>query len=138
MYGVNSRRRNHHCLVQPLSTRKHIGCTTPKSSSENPGNKSSVTIHASLIITTSYQNLFVTYLPSLGYMSLLSQSNHSLYLDLTTIYMIKQKQKSKINQNLKLTLNQAKEIKDTLFGFGTIFMKNMIYSKTTCRKSRNK
>ena len=72
------------------TTLKIVGCTpSALSSHENPGIKASVNIHASLFMTTSNKKLFVTHLPSLGYMSPLSQSNHSLYLDLATIYTIK-------------------------------------------------
>ena len=67
LYGVNPRMRNHHCLVQPLSTLRHVGHTiSPKFLNVNLEKKKFVTIHASLIITTSNQNLFVTYLPPLG------------------------------------------------------------------------
>ena len=97
LYGVNPRMRNHHCLVQPLSTLRHVGCTTsPMSSNEQPGKKTSVNIHASHIITTINQNLFVTYLPSLRYMSPLSQSNHS------TLYTWMSQPSTRSSKNNKL------------------------------------
>ena len=60
--------------------------------SQKPWTKASGSIHASLFMIASNEKLFVTYLPPLGYMSRLVQSNYSLYLDLVAIYTIKQKQ----------------------------------------------
>ena len=50
-------------------------------------------------------------LPSVGYMSLLSGSNHSLYLDSATIYKIKRNHESKIKQKHKSKIKRKHESK---------------------------
>ena len=109
MYGVNPRTRNHHFLVQPLSTLKHVGCkTSPMSSNKNP--------------LTNHRSAYMHY-TSLPLAIKIGSWHTSLNLDICHCYRnstthctwtwqlsIRSSKRKTLKSSKSKTLNQTKEI----------------------------